>query len=299
MISIIVCSVNHTLFEMFKKSVVQTIGVQYEIIKIDNLNKSYSICEAYNLGASKSNHEYLCFAHEDILFKSQNWGAILLKHFEQDSKIGVIGVAGSKYKSLSPSDWPSGSEDLDCINIIQHQKEHNESIRQINNPDNYNSIVEVQTLDGLFMLTRKSIWEKNKFDQQTFKGFHCYDLDFCLQIGKNCKVMVTYEVLIKHLSEGSHNKDWIMNSILLSQKWINYLPVGDLSYDKKKKLEWRQKKLFLQKMLIYGSTKLQTITVFIRFGYIKYFTIKGNVILFAEIFKSIMRKINYKLKPKN
>src|ERR1700744_2986719 len=120
MISIIVCSVNEELFRKFEKSVADNIGVEFEIIKIDNTGNRYGICEAYNKGAASAKFEYLCFAHEDILFRSDNWGQVLIKAFEGDEHIGVIGVAGSKYKSLAPSGWPTGNAKADRYQLIQH-----------------------------------------------------------------------------------------------------------------------------------------------------------------------------------
>ena len=46
--------------------------------------------------------ENLCFLHEDIAFRSQDWGDIIEKKL-QDPNCGIIGFTGSpiKFKSLS------------------------------------------------------------------------------------------------------------------------------------------------------------------------------------------------------
>lgn len=289
MVSIIVCSINTNLFNQFENSLSETIGLEFELVRIDNNANKYSICEAYNLGASVAKFDYLCFAHEDILFKSDNWGKVLTAAFEADPKIGVVGIAGSKYKSLSPGGWPNGQLNLDCFNIIQ--QDGDERVVQVINPEIDSQLVEVKTLDGVFLFTKKAVWETNRFDAHTFKGFHCYDLDFCLQAGRNYKVMVCYQLQIEHISMGSENREWVTNSILLSKKWNDYLPVGTLSYNDKMAVEWYQKRLFALKMNIQGFSFSQIISVFVNFGYFKFFNLKGNRLFLNEIFKSVSKKI--------
>lgn len=54
---------------------------------------------------------------------------------------------------------------------------------------NPNNVVldEVVCIDGIFMATRKSVWHENRFDEVTFSGFHCYDLDFHFKLIENIK----------------------------------------------------------------------------------------------------------------
>jgi hypothetical protein len=90
-------------------SIEKTIGdVEYEIIGIENHAK-YSLCEAYNIGASKAKFSYLCFMHEDILFWTKNWGNHLINLMLSDKKIGLVGVMGTKFKSTYPKySWGAG-----------------------------------------------------------------------------------------------------------------------------------------------------------------------------------------------
>lgn len=294
MISIIVCSINELLFSDFKKSIYETISGDFEIIRIDNTNNIYGICEAYNKGAAMAKSSYLCFAHEDILIKTKNWDLILKTIFEQNTQTGIIGVAGSKYKSLSPGGWPNGVLNLDRYNFIQCNKD--EKTMLYANPDNNDIITEVKTLDGVFLFTKKEIWENNKFDAVTFKGFHNYDLDFCLKVGLSHKLFVCYQVLIEHLSSGSENANWIKDSILLSKKWKAYLPVGELAYQYKTNIEWHHKRMFALKMAINNFSLFNIVSVFLGFGYIKYFNLKGNLSFLREFITSISKKLILKFK---
>ena len=41
---------------------------------------------------------------------------------------------------------------------------------------------EVVAVDGFGMFVRKEVWKANPFDEKMLTGFHCYDVDFSLQI---------------------------------------------------------------------------------------------------------------------
>jgi len=291
MISIIICSINEALFQQTELNINSTIGIAYEVIKIDNANNNLSICDAYNAGAAKAKFPYLCFVHEDVIFTSTNWGLPLINKLRSDSTVGVIGIAGSKYKSLSPGAWPCGDNELDCYNIIQHYTGENKKALQINNPEKGQEYVEVKTLDGVFLFTKKNIWSQYQFDNNTFKGFHCYDLDFCLNVGKTHKLLVAYNISIEHLSTGNLNREWVKESILLSKKWKDHLPVGSLPRQKMIMMEWGKKRHFFLSMLIYGSTLKEAVAVLLDFGYFKFFYLPGNIAFAIEIYKSRVKKL--------
>jgi glycosyltransferase involved in cell wall biosynthesis len=275
MISIIICSINKTFFDQVEKSVKETIGVIYEIIRIDNTIVNYGICKAYNEGAKQAKYDYLCFMHEDILFRSDNWGNILIDFFKSSPKTGLVGVAGSSYKSLVPSIWAQGLFNTDYRNIVQHYK--NLQVSEVGNQTEFN---EVKTLDGVFLFTKKTIWEKHPFDDLNFDKFHCYDLDFSLQIGQDYKLFVCNGVLIEHFSSGSLNKDWLKYSIKLSEKWKHYLPVGNLKPEQQKEVEWRNRKILFFRMNILGYPFKTAVQQFFKYDFVK-FTSFSNMIGFT------------------
>lgn len=84
MLSIIVSSYQKDNFSNFTKNISETIGIgfNYEIIAIENPGLM-GICEAYNKGAKKSVYSNLLFIREDVLFTTQNWGELLMRHLEQ------------------------------------------------------------------------------------------------------------------------------------------------------------------------------------------------------------------------
>jgi glycosyltransferase involved in cell wall biosynthesis len=266
MISIIICSKNSDLLGQVSESVEKTIGVTYEIIAIDNSEGIYGICQAYNMGASKAKYEYLCFMHEDIKFHSFGWGH-KVSEILNNHEIGLLGVAGATIKSKAPSGWWSTNDLLYIrINILQSSSPGSAPRGYYTNPTD-EKLSAVVSLDGVWLCTKKQIWEKNKFDSHTFKEFHFYDMDFCMQVIQNYKVCVTYDILIEHYSHGSTNASWAYNAITFSQKWKHKLPLSLEPISKKQ-----------MQLLEYGNNQsfLKMITDFkFQDKYIFKYTLKG------------------------
>lgn len=105
MISIIICSRTSVISDNLLDNILLTIGADHELIVIDNSENKYSIFEAYNIGINKSKGEIVCFIHDDINFLTLNWGGILIEIFNENKKVGLIGVAGAKSKTKMPSAW--------------------------------------------------------------------------------------------------------------------------------------------------------------------------------------------------
>lgn len=235
MISVIICSINKTFAQQVHKSIADTIGVPWEMILYDNTINPESISHIYNLGAVKAKNELLCFVHEDVLFQTKNWGAILADHFLKDSGLGLIGVAGSKYKSSTPSGWYTGLPAMDCCNII-HQDSFGQQQHINFNPLQGSQTQEVVVIDGVFMCCPKKVWETVKFDDVLLTDFHLYDLDFSLKVAEKFKVIVTFEIDILHITKGGHyGNKWLESTLLWQNSVQARLPVllPGLYFDKK------------------------------------------------------------------
>ncbi|MDN5285067.1 MAG: hypothetical protein JWR38_1341 [Mucilaginibacter sp.] len=226
MISIVICSANKDLLKQVSENIAVTIGVPYEIIAINNSLEKKSICAVYNKGILKAQYSTLCFMHEDIIIKTNNWGQLIVSLFNNDPQLGLVGVAGSTYKPLSPSGWRGFDTDTTYLNIIQSSR-HNPTQSRLDhlNPTN-ESLAKVTAIDGVWFCTTKSIAREFMFDEATFKEFHGYDVDFSLSVGTKYKVAVTFEVLLDHFSEGNYNKTWIQETLKLHLKWHRHLPIN-------------------------------------------------------------------------
>ena len=93
MLSLIICSQKPVLSTELSRNIEETVGVDYEIIHIDNSQHQYSIFQAYNKGVELAHGEYLCFMHEDVVYHNKDWGRAIEQHLSQPF-VGALGVAG-------------------------------------------------------------------------------------------------------------------------------------------------------------------------------------------------------------
>lgn len=239
MISIVVCHRDEKLLNQFKSNVTNTIGVPFEFVIIDNKNNDYTIFQAYNVGIERSQFDIICFAHEDLLFHTANWGENVINHFKEVTT-GMIGVIGGNAFPKCPAPWWNNSLLNDhLVHNIQHWNQgfmpkNNPNKKPYLNKDNVTidyqnptgeNRIKAVALDGLWMCAHKRVFEKCKFDEETFKGFHCYDTDICLQVNQYYDVYVVYDILLEHLSMGTVAKSWAAAAEVLADKWIDKLPI--------------------------------------------------------------------------
>lgn len=227
MISIIVCSRSEDFFNSLVQNIEATVGIPFEIICIDNSSGKYGICSAYNEGASRANFHWLCFVHEDVSFKTNGWGKMLIAHFNELPDAGIIGIAGAIYKSRMPCGWwqaEAGMDEIKRINIIQTSLARSSDIKHLY----YNPFKEIRSavvvLDGVFMATTKEVWNRNRFDDKMFNGFHGYDLDFSFRVLQTKSLFVVYDILLEHYSVGIRDMVWLNAMMLVHEKWKKKLP---------------------------------------------------------------------------
>ena len=232
---------------MVSQNVAATIGVPYELIAIDNSAGKYGICEAYNIGARQSQYEVLCFMHEDIAFHTPDWGQVVIDVLA-DSSIGVLGVAGGMYQLGVPSGWWSVYEHL-RMQVIQTTPDYPRNLDVVN--PQQEELADVAAVDGLWMCSRKTVWQQHPFDEATFPAFHFYDLDYCTQVFQRLRVCVTFRVLIEHFSTGSINEGWLQAALLYQRKWRAHLPFGVVEVSKlqRKRIEQRVFAEFVERVL--------------------------------------------------
>lgn len=225
MVSIIICSINQDFLKSVSENISQTIGVEYELLVWDNRQEKKGLCAVYNLMARRAQYEYLCFVHEDIIFETANWGKVLQGLFETQPSLGLIGVAGASYKSAYYTGWWTGNNRLDAFHI-------NHRINGVDYPmlhpkDSATGFHRVVCIDGVFMASRKSLWEKSPFDEEKLKGFHYYDIDYSLRAARIAEVGVTLNIYITHITQGGDYGDkWVVETMKFHQSHQDLLPFG-------------------------------------------------------------------------
>lgn len=254
LMSVIVSSYKDELFTQFCESVKHTIGCRYEIIRVENPG-CYSLCEAYNIGLSRACGEYVCFIHDDVRFLSMDWGKHCISVLSEDTKIGLIGVAGCAYKSTVAGSWFSTFTYEYCRGIICQgnntfaSKRWDDFDKRLVKED----LSEVVCIDGVFMCTKIEIANMVKFDEKLFTGYHCYDLDFSTAIFiKGYRVVVDRNILLHHASQGAFNHDFAHYAWKYVWKWKHDLPLCAYDIPKRKVLyiEFRNWYSFLKHKLL-------------------------------------------------
>lgn len=224
MISIIICNKKANLCPVLEDNIRDTIGVDYEIISIDNSHGQYSIFQAYNEGVARAKGDILCFMHDDILFRSKRWGRVIEDAFAADERMGALGVAGGHFMPDCPCSWSTCK--TTSFHVWQTKPDGSATEYKCTDHTDGKHFVEVATLDGLFICIRHSLFNNIRFDNQTFRGFHCYDSDICMQVlATGYSVNVTFDIDIEHHSNGACDQQYYDNIEIWYKKWHSHLPI--------------------------------------------------------------------------
>ena len=205
MLSIIISSYQPHYYQALEKNIAETIGIPYEVIKVDNPGK-IGICEAYNHVAQKAQYDYLLFLYEDVLFETQNWGLILTQLLSKKS-IGCVGLAGGDYVSTYPLPWWQNKERrfFHLNQILPNGSE--QKLRILENKN-------VVFLDGVFIACRRNIFLETRFSDY-LQVFHGYDMDFSWRASQTHQNIVSHEITLTHFSAGHPNIEWFKSLILI------------------------------------------------------------------------------------
>ncbi|MFI3268215.1 MAG: glycosyltransferase, partial [Rikenellaceae bacterium] len=168
----------------------------------------------------------------DVKFLTDDWGVTMIKKL-QEKDCGCVGFAGSILKMAYPSGWfVNGHNTRHHYRQLYTNRRKNASDKT-RNPDNCD-YSEVVTLDGMALFVSKYAWNKCKFDQESLKGFHCYDIDFTINLANSSfKNYVTNLLFIEHFSEGAFSEHWRDETIANFDKWKHVLPLYASNISKK------------------------------------------------------------------
>lgn len=240
MLSIIVCTVKPEQFEALASNIEATIGqsVDYELIGIDNRENNDSLACVYNRGAGKARYPNLLFVHEDVRFLTSGWYAMVCDRLAAPD-CGVIGFAGTKYKTHAPSGWWT-TEEVNVAHLLQGDAGGQRALHINDNA----AFEEVAVLDGFCMFVPARVWREHPFDEVHLKGFHCYDIDFSLEVGAAYTNYVCCTIEVVHLSYGNFDDRWLRTMIEMHRgKWNTLLPrcASNLRLPERKRIRIEEK----------------------------------------------------------
>lgn len=202
----------------FNKHVENTIGVKHEILRFVNHNQ-YSLPQIYNEALKRyTENTVFVFCHNDIIFKTRNWGKKLLARFNH-SDYGILGVAGTTFIPKSGRWWEDRSK---MYGIVEHTNGVQEWVSEYSEP--LRNIQPVAHIDGLFMAVDPDRIEK-RFNEDYGK-FHFYDITFCLDnYLEEIDIGVITDVRIMHKSIGETDDSWEENRQKFAKEYSEYLPL--------------------------------------------------------------------------
>jgi hypothetical protein len=179
------------------------------------------LCAVYNnylIPENFKKYDCILFVHDDVFIDSINFLVEIRNAFKRG--FDVIGVAGgSKLQVRKPCLWHLLCQPHTMSGIVSHYH---------NNTDYAPTIFgqtpkEVILLDGVFFAIRtKSISEKKVRFDTNLKGFHYYDLKFCLDCHlaglrlTTAPIHIIHESpgLLNHTEEYSKSEDYFYNALL-------------------------------------------------------------------------------------
>jgi len=183
-------------------------------------NGEYSLPEIYNKGLSESENEIVVFMHDDLILETTGLTSKINKLFESNPEFGIIGLAGTD--KLESGTWWQNRENM--FGVVGHVQKGKRHVNRYSKGQFNDVPKEVVIVDGLFIIVHKNR-VKYTFNED-FKGFHFYDLPFCVDNYINgVKIGVTTKIMVTHLSIGETNKKWEENKKQFEIKYEKIFPI--------------------------------------------------------------------------
>jgi len=223
-VSVVVCSVEEERRRRIRAEYERAFaGRRFELVQIGDAK---SLAEAYNRGAARSSGEVIVFSHDDIEILSADFADRLLAHFAGCDLVGVAGTTRLAGPSWTRAPRPS------LHGCVAHESGPGAWVFDWYGPPR---AAGAQALDGLFFAARRTLWEKVRFDERTFDGFHLYDTDFSYRAHlAGFRVGVACDLLLLHSSRGSFDAAWKKYSARFMEKHAATL----LAESPARKVDW-------------------------------------------------------------
>ena len=211
-VSAVICSIRPDYFNAItQKLTAQFAGQDFEVIGIHDAK---SLCEGYNRGAAQAKGDRLIFCHDDIDTVHTDFGARVLHHLATHDMIGVVGAS-----CLVNGDWGHAGPPHTHGQII-HRPPGETGYIYLGVGLQAPVVEGICALDGVFIATHRRVWEAIRFDEQTFDGFHLYDIDFTYRTHlAGFSLAVPLDLLLIHFSTGRYDKRWQAFNVRFLEKF--------------------------------------------------------------------------------
>jgi hypothetical protein len=219
MISIISCSIDPTKASSIERHYRALLGEEpHEFIGV---TAPRSLAEGYNRAVDRSRGDIIIFSHDDVEFLDPaTWLTRLKTHLLGFDMIGLAGTT-----KLVSAAWAAAGPPY-TFGQVGELDGRIAPFRALLCSVPAPAIGGMQAIDGLFMAARRAVLECVRFDQETFDGFHLYDVDFSFSAYlAGVRIAVAANLPILHHSQGSFGEDWKRQAEKFLRKRQTQLPV--------------------------------------------------------------------------
>jgi len=217
MLSIIICSINDEKFRAVSANFkAQLTPGTFEIIRIGDAR---SLAEGYNRGIALARGETLIFSHDDIEFLGSD---IERKINRSIARFDLFGIGGTD-RLIGPGWVTAGPPHIfgQVVNPVQRDQ-FSFTVEIFGVPSR--EVAGIVALDGIFFAARRTVVDKIKFDEQTFDGFHLYDIDFSFAAHlAGFNLGVCCDIPLIHASGGSYDEQWSQHAERFVRKYAGKL----------------------------------------------------------------------------
>lgn len=226
----------------FNKELLASVGLSQEkneVVIIPYENEGVlSLTESYNdiwESAESFKDAIFVFIHDDIHFKSKDWGKNLLALFN-NNEVDIIGVAGADKihrHGIWIRDKNSNFANSNIWGKLWHVRKGDAVLNDYTS--SLKTCAELQpvvVLDGVFIAFNPDTCVKFNED---FDDGHFYDISFCVEnFLQGKRIAVTESIQIIHDFEEVMNEAWERNKLQFCEKYRAQLPLSVSSPTKKR-----------------------------------------------------------------
>lgn len=149
-------------------------GYETDVITIED---APSMAAGYNMGMQSTDAKYKVYMHQDVLILNPMFISDIIKIFNLDEEIALMGMIGAKHLSEDAKmvqHWNAGKVFHNCT-PSKLEFEMDDKLYQ-----------EVEAVDGLLMVTQTDLpWREDVFD-----GWDYYDISQCMEFMRKGKKVV-------------------------------------------------------------------------------------------------------------
>lgn len=201
LVSVIICSIDLVKYETICQNFAELL--KEERFEIIGIHDAKSLSEGYNRGVRQSSGSIIIFSHDDIEIVTPDFSRKIKDHLNH---FDIVGVAGTS--KLVNCAWSSRGHPY-IHGVITHFNRTSDEYEVTVFGADRSVVPGIQALDGVFLAVRRKTLETVTFDEQTFDGFHLYDVDFTYSAFlAGFQLAVCNDIALIHWSSGNFDDVW-------------------------------------------------------------------------------------------